>query len=435
MFLFLITAGEVPGLGQVPPNSAPASSGWDEAAGELAAKIVARAAPQTALALVVRNASSLSDDDVSRIRRALRSELRGRRIHLTTSKRAGAEVQVTLSENVEGLVWIAEIRKGASTDVGMESVARPKPGSQQATEELLSVRKSRVFEQAEPMLDVVPLAREAAGAAPPGPARILVLGAGAVSLFAKAAPADKARAGDGQEAAWQVKASAQIPRRLPWPRDLRGRLVAGAGNQFQAYLPGEVCSGNLEPLSVECHEADDPWPLGAVASSALHAYFAPDRNYFDGRIRLDDGREVKAPPFFAAAILPAGNEAGKAGGGEGNSMWLLTGLDGRAQVLSGGEASAANIGGWGSELVGVTTGCRSGWQALTTGSGDFTGSDTVQAYEIIGHHAVIASLPVEFAGPVTALWPLANGSEALAISHNMKTGDYEAFRLSVTCNE
>jgi hypothetical protein len=116
-------------------------------------------------------------------------------------------------------------------------------------------------------------------------------------------------------------------------------------------------------------------------------------------------------------------------------LLLLTGLDDRTQLVNLDGASIANIGGFGSNIVGLETGCRSGWQILATATGDFNEPDAVEAYELVNHKAVEASAPAEFAGPVTELWPLANGSEAMAISFNLKTARYEAFRLSISCGQ
>jgi hypothetical protein len=45
------------------------------------------------------------------------------------------------------------------------------------------------------------------------------------------------------------------------------------------------------------------------------------------------------------------------------------------------------------------------------------------------------SQPLEFAGGVTALWTEAKGGSAIAVSKNAETGNYEAFRLAITCGQ
>jgi len=94
-----------------------------------------------------------------------------------------------------------------------------------------------------------------------------------------------------------------------------------------------------------------------------------------------------------------------------------------------------DVRGWGSQIVGLQTGCGSGWQVLASQAGDLNIPDAVQAYEIVNRKPVPVSSPIEFAGPITELWPLADGSRAIAIARNLQTGTYEAYRLSVSCGQ
>ncbi len=431
---------------------------WTDAVSELTAKVLSHGTAQSTVGLTVRNISSLSEEDVAQIRRELRSELRGRGVRLAAPKQASVEIQVTLSENVEGYVWVAEIQNGTSRDIAIVSLPRPPRETNHSTGEALSVQKVHLFEQAEPMLDFVPL--DIPPSAPPGQAtpnaQALVLSLDGVSLYERG----PSYAQDRQEtAAWQLKQLASITRAGPWPRDARGRLVIGQENSFDVFLPGMKCDGTREPtLSLTCHDGDEPWPLGTgplprrsqtaatmseggaqsrrsetavtapdSVATAL-AYFAANRNFFDGRIRFGEGQqahEAKVAPFFSAAPIPS-----KTG-----MLWLLASLDGRAQLLNANAESVASLDGIGSDVVSLETGCQSGWQVLAGGSGRWDEADAVQAYEIVNRKAVAAGAPVEFAGPLTALWPLADGSGAIAISHNLKTGNYEAVRLSVHCGQ
>src|SRR5208283_3675344 len=100
----------------------------------------------------------------------------------------------------------------------------------------------------------------------------------------------------------------------PWQRDPRARLVVRTNNQFDVYLPGGKCNGTVDPLQVQCQEGDEAWPLGLVSpgsASGPVAFFTSDRNLFDGRIRREDGSEVKVTPFFAAVGVPVSGAAPK----------------------------------------------------------------------------------------------------------------------------
>ena len=40
---------------------------------------------------------------------------------------------------------------------------------------------------------------------------------------------------------------------------------------------------------------------------------------------------------------------------------------------------------------------------------------------------------LELNGAITALWTESGGASAVAVVHNLETGRYEAFRLTLTC--
>jgi hypothetical protein len=427
-----------------------------------------------ALALTVKNISSLGDDDVTQVRRALRAQLRGRGAHLAGSKQASADVQVTLSENTQGYLWIAEIRNLSSptspgedvaNPVVMVAVARRNLDEHQPATESMSIRKTRVYQQPEPMLDVALLDNPPAGLATlPAPAgvadRILVLGLESVSLNEQA---ETSETGSKSARQWRPVQSAPVTRLRPWPRDARGRIIVRNESRFDAYLPGTKCSGTLEPvLTLECHESDEPWPLaggereGDAANSGAGvgaaAYFAADRNFFDGRVKLGDGGQMKMPPFLALVVMPLnpaihvglpalpgrvspGANAGLKPTATGAPGWVLSGLDGRAQLLNSNAEPVVDVGGWGSQIVGLQSGCGDGWQVLASRAGDLNEPDAVQAYEIVNRKPVPVSSPIEFAGPITELWPLADGAGAIAITRNLQTEAYEAYRLSVSCGQ
>jgi len=117
----------------------------DSAARDLSRRIVSGAGRQDVASLTVRNASSLSTAEVADIARVLEAELRVR------PSRSGATVNVTLSENVQSYLWIAEIRRGEERELTMLSVARPAaPGAVLAR---VVIEKRLLWEQDKPILD------------------------------------------------------------------------------------------------------------------------------------------------------------------------------------------------------------------------------------------------------------------------------------------
>jgi hypothetical protein len=71
---------------------------------------------------------------------------------------------------------------------------------------------------------------------------------------------------------------------------------------------------------------------------------------------------------------------------------------------------------------------------LSTGSGDWTVRDFIQAYEDKNQREAIAQ-PIQFPGPILALWPAEDGKTARVVSRNLQTGAYEASIVSVSCGD
>jgi hypothetical protein len=388
-----------------PPSHA--AGNWDGAASELARKIILHTTPQVEIALEVSNQSSLGANEVSEITRSLRAQLRAQGARVLKTGRTPTQVAVTLSENLQGLLWVAEIRRGDAQDVVMIRSARPLTESSSASPETLMLRKAPVYEQQHPILDLAIL--EPPGAAEP---HLVVLEPQKVAVYRK------------QEEKWIFAQTLSIMRSRPWPRDPRGRLVMHPDEQFDAYTPGTRCQGTALPtLTLECHASDDAWPLDSGDSDGMKAHFATDRNFFDGAISFA-GQEINVPAFFSAASIP----------GALGTFGIFANLDGRARLFGKNPGPAATFEGWGSDIAALQTGCGSGWQILATRAGELTQADTVQAYSLRGREAVEAGAPAEFPGPVTALWPSAAGHTALAVARDLKTGNYEAFTLSISCD-
>jgi hypothetical protein len=385
-----------------------AAGTWDGAASELARKIVMHTAPRAAINLEVRNQSSLTENEVAEISRSVRTQLRGQGTRIARTGRPQVQVVITLSENLQTYLWVAEIRRRGTQEVVMVQVARPPAENPSEHPEMLELRKTLLYEQQNPILDLATF--DAPGAAEPS---LLVLDLERVAVYKK------------RETHWTLEKSLPLTRARPWPRDARGRLVIRDSGQFDAYTPGTRCQGSTFPvLTLECRDSDDPWPIGSGDSADTSAHFDADRNYFDGKLTLQGG-ETQVPAFFSAATIPGTSDTSR----------IFADLDGRVRIFDKGPEPAATFDGWGSDIASIQSGCGSGWQVLATGAGSLTDADAIQAYSLRDRSAVQASAPVEFPGPVTALWPAAAGRSALAVARNLKTGMYEAFTLSITCSQ
>jgi hypothetical protein len=235
---------------------------------------------------------------------------------------------------------------------------------------------------------------------------------------------DKIAAYRFQDGRWQTEESWPITHANLWPRDARGKLVLGPDNLIDAYLPGLYChttSGKTQTLT--CKATDDPWPLGPE-QNGLDAFFAATRNYFTGVLAPGIAKQKATAPFYTAAIIPH----------QTYNLGLFAGVDGQIHVLDGSTDRNAGNWGWGSSVAGVHTDCGSGWQVLANrGSSDV--KDTLTAYDLPDREPVAVSQALEFGGPVTEIWTKSGSSSAVAVVHNRETGQYEAFRLTVTCNQ
>lgn len=87
------------------------------------------------------------------------------------------------------------------------------------------------------------------------------------------------------------------------------------------------------------------------------------------------------------------------------------------------------------QIAAVQSSCRAGYLYILSGSGDYTKPDTVRLFESTVTSGITAERPLSdvlhFAGPVIAL--LSNGTTPRAIVRNLETGNYEAYRFSITC--
>ena len=403
-----------------------AATDWSGPEQQLARKIVTVTGPG-AVALTVENRSSLGKRDSEIVQNGLRSALEALGLRFVQAEQSAATVTISLSENLESYVWVATIRQGAGEGaVVMVSAPRP-PGSTVARDSVpLSLRKIPLWAQDDPILDVAVLEEGAT------PTHIAVLDPEQVSLYRL------------QGGKWQPEQTLTIAHERPWPRDLRGRLVPAKDHLLDVYLPGVICASTAAmPLTLNCRQSDDPWPLaggmqdgngGSVFPSAglangaatvvpqMKAFFAATRNFFPGALTPGVGKFTTVPKFYSAALLPRDRY----------TLWLFAATDGQVHMVDGVSDQAARLG-WGSDLASVRTACGAGWQILATSSAN-EDQDSIRAYEFPDRDPVAVSAPVEFSGVITAVWSEAKGDTAIAIVRSRETGSYEASRVAMSCN-
>ena len=400
-----------------------ASGSWNEPTQLLARKIVAITGPG-AVAVTVENRSSIAKKDFDTISGALRMDLDGLGARAAKPELAAATVAVWLSENPQSYVWVAEIQQGAGESaIAMVSVPRGDEAEWTRESMPMSLRKIPLWAQEERILDLVVLEEDSA------PKQIAVLGGEKVAIYCS------------KNGKWQQEQSLSITHLRPWPRDLRGRIMASKNHLLDVYLPGVFCrSATGLPLALNCRESDDPWPLVATAVVSfpsfgagsppvqpLGAFYSATRNFFTGALTPGVGRLTTVGKFYSAAALPR----------ERYVLWLFAGTDGQIHMVDGVTDQAVKLG-WGSDIASVKTACGAGSQLMATSSGENgpgNGTDWVRLYEIADRDPVPVSAALDFPGEITALWTEAKGDSAIAVVRNHETGDYEAFRLAVACSQ
>ena len=352
--------------------SAAGSETLDEAVRSLAKKVSARLAPSDAPKVSVRNLSSLGDGEAARAKAAFERSLRRSAAH-------PVEVLLTVSQSLEDCVLVAEFNRDGERVVEM---VRFRPEAVTPNQRL-SLQKRLQWEQVGPILDVIVTDED-----------MIVLEPRAITIYVRRA------------VGWE-RAGSKLLEPVVAVRDPRGRLQVADG-RLTAFLPGTVCRGTWKPsVDVRCEAADAEFELAGE-----QVKWRPARNTLEA---------VGWPPFYSLTQVDE----------ESRRLSVLAESDGRTRLYDGRKAAGVSYEGWGSDLVSIAGGCGKDPVVLVTGPGDGDAPDSITAYRIADRKPVQMSDPTPFGGPVTALWPAANG--AVAISRNPGTEHYAAYSIAVDC--
>jgi hypothetical protein len=385
------------------------AANWEQPVGDLAKQIAALTGPGS-VKLTIRNDSSLASGEIPAIRKLLERDLRGFGVVAGGSESATL-IRVTLSENLQGGLWVAEVVEGTETRVtmlpvmlGATTVAGGGP--------TLTLRRTLLLTEPDPVLDAQLFSIG-------GVQRLVVLEPERiVSYVRNAAVLGPAGTATGN---WIEDQHFAIAHTRPFPRDIRGELVAALDHLFDAYLPGAMCSGTTTgaQITVACADSDDPWAV----SASQRAFYNAMRDYFTGVLAPGFGMELA--PFYQASDIPRPTGSGM----------LLNGVDGRVMLIENSvlkPVSGAND--WGSDLAVIRSECGSGVQVLVSGSGAAAMGDSLRAYEIAGREAMAVSAPLAVEGAVTAIHGAANGASATVIVRRDAPARYEVWDGSAFCN-
>jgi hypothetical protein len=307
------------------------SATLDDSARELARKIAAALPARDDITVEVRNISSLTPDEVSGVEQELRGELQNQDVRTPINITAAVNVRVTLSENIRGFLWAAEISHGDASQVVLLAVPQSSENRIVSNVMPMMLRSEKFWEGPERILDA------AVVAAPNGNGwLVLLIPEGLIVSSAEGGPGVRIPVN-----------SFRANLRSPDDRFL------GLETPLTVLRDGDECTFSLEPAAMrECHPA---------------------------------------PKYVG-----------------------LTPIPGRGQV------------------TGIRGGCGTGSQVLASGQGDYSQPDTVQAFEWQHSVALAVSEEMNFPGPVS-LHSIFEAPSATAIVRNLQTGNYEAYRLSISC--
>src|SRR6266481_2445654 len=281
-----------------------------ESASEFAQDILSRGLPN-AVSVTFENLVNFPADDLRNMKDAILGRFRGASVRITKAESAAAEVQITFSENLQELVWVANVKQNGSSHVVIKNVARLQRASASRTP-LVTLQRNVLMTQATPILDFLHDDKT-----------LLILEPDEVSVYTS----DSGR--------WKATAVLGIAHNSAWPRDLRGRITGNA-KQITVFLPGTICTGAASPPQLQCRASEDPWPLD---SGQFSAFFATSRNFFTG-VLAGQNTSTSVPAFFSAATWRSND----------TQRTLFTGNDGRARLYFNNLSSpAATFHGWGSE--------------------------------------------------------------------------------------
>jgi hypothetical protein len=361
-----------------------AADPYTEAAHELAEKIMKNVGPLKDVGFTFQVRSSLGAKESIVARKALESELRGRGVRLAKNPKSAVTIKVTLSENLQQYVWIAEIQQAQTSSLSMTTQPRQQePSLEEGLR--MTIQAKLLFEQNDPMLDVRWQNDE-----------LLVLEPQRLALYRR------------KNGLWELDSSIPL-KAYPFPRDIRGKLSYD-GDAIQVHIPGLSCSGTLRPsFTLNCSQ-EESW---AIRFGGLTPKY--QRNYFI----LEN-----LPPFFSATNV-ADDEV---------DLMAIASLDGRTYLFEKSATQAGVIDSWGGDITSIDAGCGPRRQILAALAKDPLERGAIQAFEIVHRKAVAVSSIVEFPGPVTALWPVQAQDAAIAVTRDLKTGKYAAYHLSISCS-
>jgi hypothetical protein len=387
----------------------------EDAARALARKVVANHKKNLGSSYVWENRASVSLATSERMREAFEVELeRLLRIRVDHVEQASTSILIT-----ESASQIHLLAKDSSQDGDIvDSVTLPKGqfASIEGAGTVLKLDRQVLWQQPESMLDLA-VSNDPSGK----PEILVVLGRESLSLYTWI------------EGKWVLKDSTPLPNSKTPLRDLRGEIHI-YDHFFQFHLPGMECDGDAwQKLTFECEEQSGIWhaEFDFMLPFSLEAgrnFFAIDPHYIGPKKSTLTGFFSVAPysplkPYYQDQVILAGVD--------GHTYIYFSGNE-REKIPESLERLPVN---WGSDLAQISVNCREGFLVLASGAKDHSSQDTLQGFEV-EPRAVTPVTPIaEFPGPILSLKNTDDSAEVIALVFNLTTGNYEAYRVTVECDD
>jgi len=390
-------------------------------------------APVERLSLSVRNLSTLSPDQSSHFGQTVEEEIvsRGHKVSHTESNETS--LNIVLSQNLSSLLAVGELVQGNKSRV---AVVRMDLTSLDLTagnpSNVFTLSKELIWKQPGPLLDLkflVPVRDRLE--------RIAVLGLAEISIHEKS------------QTGWILLKRFPIPRAGIQARDPRGELFQigdSSGFLLVAGVPGSFCFVHLDsefnPSNLECNP-DSENPFMSASLLTLGSYVIDNgakwdsrHNYFSGDMFGESGSKWKIDPFYAGTFYSP--RPGKV-----QDVFVAAGIDGRVHVMDHERKDLRTLTDLGSQLTTLHNSCDDGWYVLSSGRGDWTSSDIITAFQVDEGSLRVFENPIELAGPILSLGSAQIPADqefkigrdgSIAVIRNLKSGEYEAYRISTACS-
>jgi hypothetical protein len=386
----------------------------EDAARALARKVVANHKKNLGSSYVWENHASVSLATSERMREAFEVELE-RLLRIRVDHVEQASTSILITESASQIHLLAKDSSQGGDIIDSVTLPKGQFASIEGAGTVLKLDRQILWQQPESMLDLA-VSNDPSGK----PEILVVLGRESLSLYTWI---------EGQ---WVRKNSTSLPHSKTPLRDLRGEIHI-YDHFFQFHLPGMECDGDAwQKLTFECEEQTGIWHaevdfLLPFSLDAGRNFFAIDPHYIGPKKSTLSG-------FFSVAPYsqsrPDFQDQETLAGADGHAYIYLSGNE-REKIPEYLERLPVN---WGSDLAQFSVNCREGSLVLASGARDHSSRDTLQGFEVEPRTVTPVTATAEFPGPILSL-KNTDDSEAIAIVFNLTTGNYEAYRVTVECDD